>query len=362
VSFAGIILLVSFISALSIILLTPFASRFGLVDVPNSQRKFHEGHIPLIGGVSIYAGLVIGLAMAIKPDWSSFTYLLCSSIIVALGVMDDLKDLSPKLRLLVQSVVAALMCGGTGLYIHNLGDLFGMGSAIDIGMFGYVLTLFAVIGAINAFNMIDGVDGLLGICSLITFVGMAILFSLNHDSINMNLALIVSAALVPYLVANLGLSQSLFKKIFMGDTGSMLIGLTVVWLLVQGTHAPISQPSTVALDTQTKYSFAFSAATALWLIAFPLMDMVRVIGGRMLRKKSPLEADRSHLHHILQDASGNSKRVALLKICTLSAFFATVGIAMHVTQMNEGIILLTFLMAFVLYAYRVNRLDKKIAK
>ncbi|MBO0612027.1 MAG: hypothetical protein RL122_34 [Pseudomonadota bacterium] len=361
-SFAGIALLVSFISALSIFLLTPFASRFGLVDVPNSQRKFHDGHIPLIGGVSIYAGLVIGLAVAIRPDMSSLTYLLCSSIIVALGVADDLKDLSPKLRLLVQTVVAVLMCSGTGLYIHNLGDLFGMGNTIDIGMFGYALTVVAVIGAINAFNMIDGVDGLLGICSLITFLGMAILFSINNDSINMNLALIVSAALIPYLVANLGLSQSLFQKIFMGDTGSMLIGFTVVWLLIQGTHAAIPQSSGVAFDANTKQGFAFSAATALWLIAFPLMDMVRVIGGRMLRKKSPLEADRSHLHHILQDSSGDSKRIALLKICTLSAFFATVGIAMHVRNLNQGIIMLTFVVGFALYAHLVGRMVKKNAK
>ncbi|OQX11544.1 MAG: hypothetical protein BWK73_17370 [Thiothrix lacustris] len=353
-SFAGIASLVSFISALSILLLTPFASRFGLVDEPNSQRKFHEGRIPLIGGVSIYAGLVIGLAVAIRPDMSSITYLLCSSIIVALGVADDLKDLSPKLRLLVQAVVALLMCGGTGLYIHNLGDLFGIGSTVDIGMFfGYALTVVAVIGAINAFNMIDGVDGLLGICSLITFVGMAILFSLNDDSINMNLALIVSAALIPYLVANLGLSQSLFQKIFMGDTGSMLIGFTIVWLLIQGTHAS---------TTPQGSGIAFSAATALWLIAFPLMDMVRVIGTRILHKKSPLEADRSHLHHILQDAGGNSKHLALFKICTLSAFFATVGIAMHVRNLNQGIIMLTFIVGFALYAHLVGRMVKKNAK
>jgi len=183
---------------------------------------------------------------------------------------------------------------------------------------------------------------------------MGVLFSLNNDSTSMNLALIISVALIPYLVANLGLSTAVFKKIFMGDTGSMLIGFTVVWLLIQGTHAKILQPD----GTE---NIAFSASAALWLIAFPLMDMVRVIGGRVLRGKSPLEADRSHLHHILQDSYGDTKRVALLRICTLSAFFATVGIAMHVSGVREVIIFLTFLMGFVLYTLKVSRLKKKFA-
>lgn len=348
-SFAGIFLLVSFISALSILLLTPLAERFGLVDVPNSQRKFHDGHIPLIGGVSIYAGLVMGISLFITPDTSSLTYLACSSLLVALGIADDAKDLSPKFRLLVQSVVAVMMCSVDGMHLQSLGNIFGSGD-INLGMAGYAVTVLAVIGAINAFNMIDGIDGLLGISSLVTFVSMGILFYLNNDTTSMNLALIISVALVPYLVANLGLSRAMFKKIFMGDTGSMLIGFTVVWLLVQGTHA--TQESTG--------NVAFSASAALWLIAFPLMDMVRVIGSRVLRGNSPLNADRSHLHHLLQDTYGDSKRVALMKICTLSAFFAVVGIAMHVTGVREVIIFLTFLMGFALYAFRVSRLKSKI--
>ncbi len=185
-----------------------------------------------------------------------------------------------------------LMCLGSGMHIQSLGNILGFGDVALNPVLGYFITVVAVLSAINAFNMIDGIDGLLGISSLITFAGMGVLFSLNHDTANMKLALIISVALIPYLVANLGFSSpAKFKKIFMGDTGSMLIGFTVVWLLIQGTQAHGEQhPS-------------FSASTALWLIAFPLMDMVRVIGDRLLRGKSPFNADRSHLHHILQDSS-----------------------------------------------------------
>jgi UDP-GlcNAc:undecaprenyl-phosphate GlcNAc-1-phosphate transferase len=175
---------------------------------------------------------------------------------------------------------------------------------------------------------------------------MGILFSLKNDTDNMKLALIISVALIPYLMANLAPTHVKFRKIFMGDTGSMLIGFTVVWLLIQGTQV------------QGGGDVSFSASTALWLIAFPLMDMVRVITDRLQRGKSPFNADRSHLHHILQDSCGDSKQAALLKICTLSVFFAAVGIAMHVSGVREVIIFLTFLMGFFLYAFRVNRLKK----
>ena len=140
----------------------------------------------------------------------------------------------------------------------------------------------------------------------------------------------------------------------MGDTGSMLIGFTVVWLLIQGTHAEIRQPDGL-------FKTAFSPSAALWLIAFPLMDMVRVIVVRVLHGKSPLKADRTHLHHLFQQ-QGDSKFIALLKICTLSAFLAVVGIAMHVSGVREAIIFLLFLLGFVLFAYRVSRLKKEIVQ
>lgn len=341
-SFAGIVLLVSMMSALSILLLTPVAERFGLVDAPNSHRKFHDGHIPLVGGVSIYVGLVFGISLFVTPNDSSVTYLLCSSLIVALGVADDAGDLSPKFRLLAQSVIAVLMCAGSGMYIHQLGNIFGFG-VVDLGVAGYVLTVLAVIGAINAFNMIDGIDGLLGVSSLVTFLSIGLLFYLNSDIDNMKLALIMSVALVPYLMANLGLPPVKFRKVFMGDTGSMLIGFTVVWLLIQGT-----QPD-------SEGSASFSPSTALWLIAFPLMDMARVIINRVLDKCSPFAADRTHLHHILQ-AVGDSKQVVLLKICTLSAFLAIVGLGMELWHWSEVIIFLTFMVGFFIYAAKVRRL------
>lgn len=349
--FAGIVFLVVLMSFLSIFLLTPVAKKFGLVDTPNGIRKFHLGEIPLIGGISTYIGLVIGLSLFITPTSPFLVYLLCSTCIVLLGIADDLKDISALVRLGIQALIALFMCMATDLHINNLGDLLGDGEILLDNYspyLGYFVTVLAVIAAINAFNMIDGIDGLLGITALISFAGMGVLFYLHEDTPNMLLALIISVALLPYLSVNLGIPPiaKRFNKIFMGDTGSMLIGFTVVWLLIQGSQVPApnasGQPS-------------FSAATALMMIAFPLMDMVRVMIDRIKAGKSPLNADRTHLHHILEQTHSN-KRAVLLQICLLSLLFAMLGVALEVSELRSTFIFLFFLGSFALYKAAVNRI------
>ncbi len=339
-SFAGVALIVVFISTLSILLLIPVAEHVGLVDMPNNGRKLHQGKPPLIGGISMYIGLVIGLSLFMQPNLTSLTYFICSSIIVVLGVWDDAKDLSPRLRLAVQSMVAVIMCSGSGLYIENLGDLVGLGN-IHLHNLGYLLTVVAVIAAINAFNMIDGVDGLLGTSSLVSFLSLGLLFGLNGDQHGMYLALLIALALIPYLMVNLQLPLVKVQKIFMGDTGSMLIGFTVVWLLIQGSQG--AKPS-------------FSTPVALWLIAFPLMDMVRVILTRRRNKQPVFSADRTHLHHIVLRQS--TPRMTLVKIGTLSAFLAVIGIALHQTQTKDYTVFVLFLITFVFYVNGVNNIIK----
>lgn len=342
-TFLGVAVMVMLMSSLSILLISPFADRMGLVDVPN-HRKLHSGHIPLIGGLSVYAGLAVGIMLLATPGSGFTTYLVCSSLLVILGVMDDSWDISPSVRLVVQALVALIMCFGTGTYISHLGDLFGFGQ-IYLGTGGVVLTVIAVIAGINAFNMIDGIDGLLGTSSLITLLSLAILFFLNADMNNLYLSLAMAVALIPYLAANMGFSPVKVRKIFMGDTGSMLIGFTVVWLLVRGSQGPT--PS-------------FSVSTALWLIAFPLMDMVRVMVWRMRSGKPVFEADRTHLHHLLLRSA--SRHSVLVKISILAVFFAVVGIALELTvrlPQKDGVIFLLFIASFVIYMLRLSRLGKK---
>lgn len=346
-TFLGVAFVVMLMSSLSILLISPFADKVGLVDVPN-HRKLHNGHIPLIGGLSVYAGLAVGIMIIATPGSGLATYLVCSSLLVILGVMDDSWDISPRVRLVVQALVALIMCFGTGTYISHLGDLFGLGE-IYLGTGGVVLTVVAVIAGINAFNMVDGIDGLLGTSSLISLLGLAVLFFLNEDLNSLYLSLAMAVALVPYLAANMGFSPVKVRKIFMGDAGSMLIGFTVVWLLVRGSQGSQDVPEP-----------SFSVSTALWLIAFPLMDMVRVMVWRMRAGKPVFEADRTHLHHLL--LRGASRHAVLVKISTLAAFFAVVGIALELTihfPHRDAAILLLFIASFVIYMVQLGRREKK---
>lgn len=338
-SFLSVALLVMFMSSLSILFLTPLAEKFGLVDVPN-QRKLHQGHIPLIGGLSIYIGLAVGILLFAAPGNGYVTYMVCSSLIVVLGVMDDSWDISPLVRLVVQALVAFIMIVGAGLYISNVGDLFGQGD-LYIGYGGVLLTIVAVLAGINAFNMIDGIDGLLGINSMITFLGLGLLFFLKGDVNSLYMSLFMVVALIPYLAVNMGIVK--VRKIFMGDTGSMLIGFTVVWLLVKGSQG--AEP-------------AFSTSTALWLVAFPVMDMVRVMLCRMRDGKPVFKADRTHLHHLLLLRYAN-RYLVLVKICSLSLLFVLTGVLLPMFGWSESAIFLLFLASFSVYVVSLARMGKK---
>ncbi|MDX3773496.1 UDP-N-acetylglucosamine--undecaprenyl-phosphate N-acetylglucosaminephosphotransferase [Chromatiaceae bacterium AAb-1] len=314
---------------LAIMLLYPLSVRAGLVDIPRG-RKQHQGAVPLIGGISVFCGLAISLSLFGAPQLHPFYYLACSGAIVILGVFDDYLDLSVKLRLAVQLLTALAMVWSLDLHIASLGNLFGLGQ-LELGPLGIPFTLLAVIAAINAFNMTDGIDGLAGMLSLVSFITISIFMLLWGQREFATLALVIVAALLPYLAFNLKLIPG--KKIFMGDAGSMLIGLSVIWLLVLGTQSE---------------SASFRPVTALWIIAIPLMDMIAIMVRRIAKGQSPFMADREHLHHISL-RMGLSSAESLLFITSLACIFACIGIIGEYLLVPEVVMLLLFILAFVTY-------------
>lgn len=317
-----------FLSALTMLFIArKVARRVGLVDKPN-ERKHHSGHIPLVGGVSVYVSLWI--LYFLQPMWlPDFSiYIFCASLLLFVGILDDRFDLPFMPRMLFQALMAGVMMWN-GYYLYSLGNvLFGM--QIVLGGVGYAVTLFAVIGAINAFNMVDGIDGLLGALSCVTFGALAIVFYLGERG---DLALWCSCLLtacIPYILLNLGIPWGRKFKVFMGDAGSTLIGFTVIWLLIvatQGNRAVI-QP-----------------VTALWFIAVPLMDMIRVMVSRVRRGNSPFKPDREHLHHLLQ-RFGLSGRATLVVIVAGASAMAGVGITLSLINIAEFWQLITYIGCF----------------
>ncbi|WP_342607931.1 UDP-N-acetylglucosamine--undecaprenyl-phosphate N-acetylglucosaminephosphotransferase [Vibrio tritonius] len=325
-------ILIFFLSFASLFITRKVAKKIGLVDQPNF-RKRHTGAIPLVGGISLY--LVTSVYLFVNPNVLAHTglYFFCITVLIATGALDDKFDISFKLRLGIQAGLALLVMFVTDTSLSHLGNLFGTGD-ISLGYFGMIFTVFAVIGCINAFNMVDGIDGLLGGLSIVTFAALAILLGLvgQHWAIGLCLTLIV--AMVPYICMNLGILGRK-RKVFMGDAGSMMIGMTVIMLLIGASQ----QPSVHVMRP----------ITAVWVIAIPLMDMAAIMMRRIRRGHSPFKPDREHLHHICQRL-GLTPHQTLAFICFVAALFAGFGIVGEVFQFSERTMFLSFIIIFTVYA------------
>jgi len=331
--FLPAIIVAFFSSILTIKILLPLAPQIGLVDMP-SDRKRHDGAIPLIGGISIFTGVLIASSLFVQQSQLLNLYLISSALLVFIGTMDDIYDLSVAPRMIFQGLVAAIMVFGGSLYISDFGNLFSFGD-VNIGPYGMIFTLLACITAINAFNMIDGIDGLAGSMSIVSISSIAILNLYSGLMSSLLLQLILIVAIIPYLFYNVSTRNPRGKKIFMGDAGSMFMGLTVIWLLVMGTQGEAA---------------SFHPVTALWLIAIPLMDMFSIMIRRIRKGDSPFKADNGHLHHICMRA-GLSSRQALWVISALSIAFALIGIISEIFHFPQWLMLSFFILIFVVYSY-----------
>ncbi|WP_104924034.1 UDP-N-acetylglucosamine--undecaprenyl-phosphate N-acetylglucosaminephosphotransferase [Rahnella sikkimica] len=326
------------------------ANIIGLVDKPNF-RKRHQGTIPLVGGISVYAGICFTFLITDYRIPHIALYLSCAGLLVFVGALDDRYDISIKIRALVQASVAVAMMSFANLTLRNLGHIIGPWEML-LGPFSYLFTLFAVWAAINAFNMVDGIDGLLGGLSCVSFGAVGIVM---YGSGHMELALwcfAMIAATLPYILLNLGILGARYK-VFMGDAGSTLIGFTVIWILLQSTQGE---------------SHPMNPVTALWFIAIPLMDMIAIMYRRLRKGMSPFSADRQHLHHLIMRA-GFTSRQAFVLITLSAAVLAAVGvIGEHLPFVPEWVMLALFFVAFLLYgvcikhAWRVARFIKRVKR
>ncbi|QIW16629.1 undecaprenyl-phosphate alpha-N-acetylglucosaminyl 1-phosphate transferase [Pasteurellaceae bacterium RH1A] len=341
-------LTVFIVSLTSLIIMRPVAEKIGLVDKPN-YRKRHQGVIPLIGGIALFLGTVTFCLMEWEQMRLPHLYLISTTVLLVIGVLDDRFDISPFLRAGIQAALAGAMIY-SGLSLESLGQLIAPFS-LELGALGVVLTVFITIGIINAFNMIDGIDGLLAGLSSVSFAGIGILMWADEQYHLAYWCFAFIVILLPYALFNLSVF-GLKWKVFMGDSGSTLIGFTMIWILL--------------LSTQGK-GYAISPVTGLWLIAVPLIDMAAVIIRRLKKGKSPFRPDRLHLHHLMVRA-GLSHRQALAVITLGAASCAAIGVMGEINYWNQWAMFAGFILLFLAYAYsithawRITRLVRRIRR
>lgn len=303
---AGICLASFCLTVAAVFIFKPWAAWAGLVDRPGG-RKVHKGVIPLIGGLAIYASVLCAGLMFLEQVMFVRMFLIAGGLLVFMGVLDDRYDLSARFRLVAQFMICSIFVYGLDVRVDSLGNILGVGD-VQLGWLSYPFTIIALMSTINAFNMMDGIDGLVGGVSLIIFAGLAVLFAASGD---VNMALICLSfvgAISAFLIFNLtGKPDKKVVKVFMGDAGSMFLGLSIGVLIVYG-----SQSGTAS----------FSPTTALWLVLFPVTDMLTIMYRRIKRGRSPMSADRTHIHHILLRAGFNSKAtlaiVMLVQLCLVA--------------------------------------------
>ncbi|WP_298754920.1 MraY family glycosyltransferase [uncultured Psychroserpens sp.] len=261
------------------------AKKKHLMDEPDS-RSLHSNNTPTLGGIGIFLSLVVVMTIVGAMLNTKVLLLVMGglTILFFLGLKDDLTVLSARSKFLGQLVAALL------LIVFTDTRIIGFSKILDVDVLPYwvsiFFTLFVYILIINAYNLIDGIDGLAGSIALLISIVFSLLF---YDSGALSLATI-SVALIGALLAFLRLNFSKKNKIFMGDTGSMIVG----FLLAFFTISFISQSQT---NINSDY-FKASPALALAMLFFPLMDTFRIFFIRIfVLKKSPFEADKNHIHH-----------------------------------------------------------------
>ncbi len=282
------------------------ANQKKLFDFPE-HRKIHKKPIPSLGGVGIFAGLVITLLyfFPILNSQIEFYYILLAFLIIFFfGVIDDLIGLSAQKKLFGQIIVTLLLTIKGNLLIT---DMHGFLFLREIGGApSKLLTIFSMIVIINAFNLIDGIDGLAATISIITATAFSIFFVINNEIFYSLLGFTFAAATFAFLIFNFSPA-----KIFMGDTGSLLCGVVNSILAIHFIESASSFKTFVIPS---------SPAIAFGILIMPLLDTLRVFFIRIVHGRSPFYPDRNHLHHILLDRGLGHRTVTLL-ICIMAIGF-----------------------------------------
>ena len=256
-----------------------------LMDEPG-DRSIHSEKTPTLGGISIYLSLVVVITTTGALLDTKVLLLLLGglTILFFLGLKDDLLVLSPKKKFLGQLLAAGLLIVFTDTRILGFSGLFGI--TILPYWFSVIFTFFVYVLLINAYNLIDGVDGLAGSLALFASAGFAFIFIQIKDVSMATIAVGTIGALLPFLRLNF----SKQNKIFMGDTGSMIIGFLIAFFIVRFIGYSQTNISSQFHNSGPVLAFA--------IVFFPLLDTFRIFVIRLfIHKKNPFAADRNHLHH-----------------------------------------------------------------
>lgn len=299
------------------------AVQIGAVDMPRG-RHIHDKPTPRLGGLGIFLGFLLGYMLFGTPSAQMNSVLIGSFMIILVGIVDDIVELSPKVKFLGQTFAAAVIAIYGGILLK---DVSAFGIYLDFGVFCYPLTIFFILGCVNCMNLIDGLDGLSGGISSIYFLTIGIIATMqNKFGLEFVLSFVMLGSTLGFLVHNFNPA-----KIFAGDSGSMFFGFIMAVIALLG------------FKNVTMTSFI----VPLFVLAIPILDTVFAIIRRTLKGESIAKADKFHIHHQLLNKKFTVRQTVLI-IYLVDFLFAAASIIYVLKDRYLGYIVYGILLSIVI--------------
>jgi len=322
------------LTVIGIIFIKHNAETFSLVDIPN-ERSMHDKSIPRGAGIAFVLSVFLVLFFLNYEYIEKYYYIYLAIFITFIaGVWDDVREVSPKIKFIFM-FISALILYMNGFYIANIGTYFGISMVLP-SLLIFPFTFFALAGYTNALNLMDGLDGLASSLSIIILSTFYIIGWHHNDELLMILSSSFIISLLAFMLFNWNPA-----KIFMGDSGSLTLGMVIVILAIQSIQY-------------------ITPASVLFIIALPVLDTFIVITRRIQRSQSPFKADKNHMHHILYRIKDDIKYTVIV-LSMMQIVFSTIGYQVKEADDLISLILfgLLFVMYFNLFDQRVKRRSKK---
>ncbi len=315
-----------------------------LVDNPDA-RKLQRNPVPVMGGLAVFFGIVAGLCSSQIAFFSPGVFVLMAAMTIMLytGTIDDILDLTPRTRFIIEIVVVAFIMLVNNSGINHFWGLWGI-DFIPVWIAG-PLTIFAAVGIINAINLIDGVNGLSSGFCFMASVMFAIMLYISGNTHMTILAVTAAGAIIPFFLHNVFGNTT---KMFIGDGGTLVIG-TMMSMFVVSILKGSSLSANLANDGMGLIPFTLA------VLALPVFDTLRVMSTRILKKQSPFHPDKTHLHHMFIELGfshiGTTVSILTLNFLIILTWFVSYKLGASVDTQLYIVLALSFLITFVFYKF-----------
>ncbi len=314
------------------------------MDGPN-LRSSHFDKTPTLGGVVFYISLIFGLFIIHYIDLVdiNFNILIGITILFFTGIKDDLVVLSPKSKVLAQLMAITFILIHPDLQIYTFSGFFGIYELplLLTIIFSYLFIVFII----NAYNLMDGIDGLASMLAIVIFSIYATFFY----SIELDFYFLLCIVSVGFLIAFLPYNLSNKKKIFMGDTGSMIVGFLIGIMTLRFLTLNAAQFQKIQIKPESAFLIVLA------ILFFPVIDVVRVIMMRLINRRNPFSPDRCHMHHILVDKGLSHIKTSI--ILTISSVLVFIIVFLTGRYLNNFGLLILYGVIILFSFYILTLLD-----